>query len=351
MQFDGSRPALPRLRTVLAITLTAVLLVSAGCTGVLGGDSAGSDGARLENVPSQSDAVFYADVNGLLDSEAHTTLANTIFAEFANVSDSYDGPTDVDDALNETENSSGVDITEIDAVTGFSSSTESDEYSGAIVETSLSESAFVSAQSETQAYNFSEGEYNGYTFYTPSEEPAFGDATYIGILEDGVYVTGTEAAVKDTIDTEAGDVDAISGEISDAYSETDDGYIRWASAVPQDQVPTNQSNESVPVNTEVFSAVELVSGSHSAVPDTVSLSVNMMTNSGSAAEDVKDATDGAVSLASAYVEDDQAQENLRQINVTSDGTTVSVSYENSTSSIQDLIRTYIQLFLGMGMGP
>lgn len=350
MQFDGRLPALPRLRTVLAITLMGMLVVSAGCSGLLDGDSAGTDGARLESVPSQSDAVFYADVNGLLDSEAHETLANTVFEEAANVSDSYDGPTDVEDALNETENSSGVDITQIDDVTAFSSSEESGEYSGAIVETTLSESAFVSAQAENQEYNFSEGEYNDYTFYSPTEEPEFGDATYIGILEDGVYVTGTEAAVKDTIDTHAGDQDPISGEIRDAYSETDAGYLRWASAVPQDQVPTNQSNESVPVNTEVFSAVQIVTGSHSAETESVSLSVNMMTESESSAEDVKDATDGAISLASAYVENEQAQENLRQINVTREGTTVGVDYENSTSSIQELIRTYFRLVLGMGMG-
>lgn len=350
MMSKGSLPALQRLRTVLAITLTAMLLVSAGCSGLFGGDSASSEGARLDSVPSQSDAVVYVDVDGLLDSEAHETLGNTVLDEIANVSDSYDGPSDVQDALNESENSSGVDITTFDDVTVFSSSEESGEYSGAIVETSLSESEFVSAQAENQEYNFTEDEYNGYTFYSPTEEPEFGDATYIGILEDGVYVTGTEAAVKDAIDTEAGDNDAISGEIRDAYTETAEGFIRWASDVPQNQVPTNQSNESVPVNTEVYSAVEIVSGSHSAEPESVSVSVNMMTDSESAAEDVKDATDGAVSLASAYVEDEVAQENLRQINVSREGTTVNVNYENETSSIQNLVRTYIRLLFGMGMG-
>jgi hypothetical protein len=346
MQPADDSSFVPNPRTVLAVMLTALLVTAAGCGGLLGDDGSSSEGARLDSVPDRADAVFYMDVEGILESDAHRGLANTVFEEFANTSDSYEGPGNVDEAQEEAENTSGVDAGDIQEVTGFSASTESGEYSGAIVESSLSESEFVTAQAENQEYNFSEDEYNGHTFYSPSSEPDSGNETYIGVLEDGVYVTGTEEAVRDVIDTVDGEMDPISGEVRTAYEETRDGLVRFASSVPQDEIPTDAANGSVPIDTQVFASVSLVSGSHYVADETVGLNLNLDTDSESSAADVRDATDGAVSLASAYLTNDQAQDQLRKINVSSEGSTVTVEYGSSVSSLEELIRTYVQLLAG-----
>lgn len=346
MQPSGDLFVVPEMRTIIAVMLTALLVTAAGCGGLLGDDGGPSEGARLDSVPEKADAIFYMDVEGTLESDAHRTLANTVFEEFANVSESYDGPANVDEAQEDAENESGVNAGDIQEVTGFSASTESGEYSGAIVESSLSESEFVSAQAENQEYNFTEGEYNGHTFYSPSSEPDVGNESFIGVLEDGVYVTGTEQAVRDVIDTVEGEIDPISGEVRSAYEDTREGLVRFASAVPQDEIPTDAANGSVPINTQVFASVSLVSGSHYTDDDTVGLNLHMETDSESSAADVRDATDGAVSLASAYLTNEQAQDQLRKINVTSEGPTVTIEYGSSVSSLQELIRTYVQLLAG-----
>jgi hypothetical protein len=339
--------ALPPRRTLLAIAVAVLLTLSAGCTGVLGGDTgAGDDGAKLDSVPERADAIAYIDVDGMLEADQHRTLANTVFESLANASESYDGPENVEGGLTEAQNTSGVDITEVDAVTSFSASSESGEYSGAIVETSLSESAFVSATAENRPYNFTESAYNGQTLYEPTEVPRFETPTYIGVLGDGVYVTGTEDAVKDAIDTSVGDADPLGGDVLAAYEETADGFIRFASAVPQEELPTEAANRSVPVDTRVFETVTMVSGSHTAEGESVGLTVHLQTESGADASDVRDATDGAVSLASAYVSDEQAQEQLRNIEVTKDGSMVTIDYTAEVPALQELIRTYIQQFAG-----
>lgn len=336
---------LANLRTGLAVALTVLLVASAGCSGLLGGDgAAGSEGAKLDSVPEQADAIAYIDVDGLLEADQHRRLANTVFDSFANASDAYDGPENATEAITEAQNSSGVDITEIDDVTTFSASSQSGEYSGAIIETSLSESAFVSATAENRPYNFTETSYNGQTLYEPTEVPRFETPTYIGVLADGVFVTGTEDAVKDAIDTTVGDADQIGGDVLAAYEETADGYVRFASAVPQDQLPTEAANRSVPVDTRVFESVTMVSGSHTAEGESVGLTVKLQTATEADASDVRDATDGAVSLASAYVSDEQAQDQLRNIEVTKEGTVVTIDYSAEVTALQDLIRTYIQQF-------
>lgn len=342
---SGSVP-LEDLRTVLAVALAVVMVASAGCSGLLGGDgAAGSEGAKLDSVPEQADAIAYVDVDGLLEADQHRTLANTVFDSLANTSDSYDGPENATEAITEAQNTSGVDVTKIDDVTTFSASSQSGEYSGAIVETSLSEQAFVSATAENRPYNFTETTYNGQTVYEPTEVPRFETPTYIGVLADGVYVTGTEDAVKDAIDTSVGDAEQIGGDVLAAYEETADGYVRFASAVPRDQLPTEAANRTVPVDTRVFETVTMVSGSHTADGESVSLTVKLQTATEAEASDVRDATDGAISLASAYVSDDQAKDQLRNIEVTKDGTVVTMDYTAEVTALQDLIRTYIQQFV------
>ncbi|MFB6111447.1 MAG: hypothetical protein ABEJ35_02810 [Halobacteriaceae archaeon] len=349
MSLTGDDSMVPTPRGVLAVALIAVLVVSAGCSGLsLGGDSGGGDGGALDSVPGTADAITYVDVDGIVTSDQHRALANAFFEAAANSSEEYDGPTSVDDALADAQNNTSVDLTKIYEVTIFSSSNQSGEYSAAIVETGLSESAFIAALERDQPYNLTEESYNGHTLYVPAESSEPSDSNYVGVLSDGTFVTGTEAAVKDAIDTVEGDVDPISGDVVTAFQNTRDGFIRFASNVPQDQLPTDSANRSVPINTQVYETVTLVSGSQYVDGQTVGLAVTMQTESESAATDVRDATDGAVSLASAYVSEESFQNQLRNVSVTQDGADVTVRFENSVSSLESVIERLVQLLYATG---
>lgn len=338
-------------RTVLAVVMAGLLVVTAGCSGALPGtgDGGASGTAALDSVPAEADAVFFADVDGILASDAHRSIADAFFDELGNSSESYEGPTSVEEALEEARNTSDVDPAAVGDVTVFSSSNASGEYSGAISETNLSTEAFVAAQERTAGFNYTETEYNGHALFVPEEEPAFGTATYIGVLADGTFVTGTEAAVRDSIDTVEGDMEAFSGPARDAFEDTRSGFVRFASAVPQEQVPTNGTAGGTPVDVSVFAAVSVVSGSQYVDGETVGLAVNMETGSADEARDVRDVTDGAVSFASGLVSEEVAKEQLREVEVTRDGSTVGVTYENTVAAIQEVVRTYVRVFLATGV--
>jgi len=331
-----------RRQPVLALVVAA-LLVTAGCSGVIPGtDGGGGDaGAALDTVPSEATGVFYVDVDGLLQSDAHRDLTNTYLSIVANQSTDYDGPTTAEEALQEAQNESGLDPTTIDAVTAFSNAEATGDYSGVIVTGSFTESEFVNAQSEEQSYNFTETTYEGQPLYEPQDPPRYADEMYIGVLGDGKVVTGSEAAVKDAIDVSVGNADALSGEVKSAFENSRDGFVRFAASVPQDQVPTDTANRSVPVDTTVYSSVTTVWGAHYVTGDTVGTTFTMQASSADAATDIRDVTDGAVSLASGYVSDDTAKDQLRAIEVTKDGDTVTVTYENSVSALQSVLQTLL----------
>ncbi|MFB6104340.1 MAG: hypothetical protein ABEJ57_04550 [Halobacteriaceae archaeon] len=331
-----------RRQPVLAL-MVATLLVTAGCGGVIpGSDGGGADaGAALDTVPAKATGIVYVDVDGLLQSDAHRDLTNTYLSVLANQSAGYSGPTTAEEAIAQAKNESGLDPSSIDAITAFSAADAAGDYSGVIVTGSFTESEFVTAQSEQQTYNFTETTYAGQPFYKPKNPPRYADTMYIGVLGDGKVVTGSEAAVKDAIDVSVGNADAISGAVKTAFQNSRDGFIRFGATVPQDQLPTDAANRSLPVDASVYSKVTTVWGAHYVSGDTVGATFTMQATSADAATDIRDVTDGAVSLASGYVSSDTAKEQLRNITVTKDGDTVTVTFENSVSALQSVIKTLL----------
>lgn len=327
-------------RTPVTVLVIATLLITAGCSGVIpGADGGGGDaGAALDRVPAQATAISYIDVDGLLNADAHRQLVNTYLGLVANQSERYTGPTTADEAITQAQNESGLDPTTVDAVTLFSSASAAGEYSGAIVTGSFTTEEFVDAQTQSQSYTFTETTYAGQTLYEPQNPPPLADPTYIGVLGDGTVVTGTESAVKDTLDVSAGNADAASGAVISAFENSRDGFIRFGATVPQDQLPTEAANRSLPVDATVYDSVTTVWGAHYMSGNTVGVTFTMEAASEDAATDIRDVTDGAVSLASGYVSNDTFKDQLRAITVEQNGAEVTVTFENSVSALESVIR-------------
>lgn len=325
-------------RTLATVLVITVLLVTAGCSGVIpGGDSAGETGPALNTVPANATAITFVDVDGLLTSEAHQSVANTYLGLVANQSEGDSGPTTVDEALEMAENESGIAPTAIDSVTAFSSGDAASAYSGAIVAGSFTTEQFVDAQSQSQPYNYSETTYAAHTLYEPVNPPQFSEITYIGVLDNGAVVTGTESAVKDALDVDAGNGDAVTGPVRSAFENSRDGFIRFGATVPHDQLPTEAANRSVPFDATVYSSVEAVWGAHYVTGDSIGVTVTMDAPSSEAATDIRDVTDGAVSLASGYVNNETFKDHLREITVEQDGSAVTITYENEVAAIQAVL--------------
>jgi len=99
----------PRLRgrkALLAVALAA-MLVTAGCTGILGsGGESGGSGAQLDSVPANAEFVGYVDASGMVGDDSLRTLANTALETQAQTSQYYEGPESVSEMLDTLEEES-----------------------------------------------------------------------------------------------------------------------------------------------------------------------------------------------------------------------------------------------------
>lgn len=321
-------------RALLAVALSA-MLVTAGCTGIIGDDSSSAGDAQLDKVPDDATMVGYVDAAGMVEDDSLRELANTAFEAQDQNSEFYSGPTSVEEWLDQIEDESGLDATNVQDATFFGTAGETvptnAEQAGMILRTDFTEDEIVSAM-EDSGTEFSEESYQDTTLYTYG----YDNQNALAALGDGTFAVGDTAAVKSTLDVDAGDEDALSGELRTRFQDTDDGYVRFASSVPQDQVPTEELGQGSPINTSAFNTVQYVSGSMATDGDTVSTQMNLVSESSDDASRINDVIDGALSVYGG-VGNDQIRETLEQVDVSQDGDTVTVSFSDSVDNLNERI--------------
>lgn len=322
---------------MFAVALTA-LLATAGCAGGVldsNGNGSASSGAQLDSVPANAEFVGYADLDGMVNDDNLRTLMNTALETQSEESEYYDGPTSVEEMLDEAESTSGLSPSNFHDVTFFGSSGEdvatNAQQSGMIVTTDVSEDELVSAIEE-EGTDISEETYGDSTIYTYG----FEGQNALAALGDGRFVLGQTAAVESVIDVEAGDEEALGGDLRTAYSNTDDGYVRFAMSVPQDDLPADQYDSQSPMNLSAFNSVEYLSGSFSTSGSDVSMDVNLVTDSSTNGDRMYDLIDGALSLYSG-VGGEEVQEALDKLSVEQDGETVTVSFTDTVENLEAYI--------------
>ncbi|MFC3476662.1 hypothetical protein [Halobacterium litoreum] len=324
-------------RALLAVAVVA-MVATAGCTGGVlnaGGGGSGSGSAQLDSVPASAEFVGYADVDGMVSDDNLRALMNTALETQAEQSEYYDGPTSVEEMLNEAESTSDLSPSKFEDVTFFGAPGEQTatnaEQAGMIVTTDFTEDELV-ATLEENGEDLSESTYADTTLYTYG----FQGQNAMAPLGDGTFALGDEAAVKSVLDVEAGNEEALGGDLRTAYSNTDDGYVKFAMAVPQDQVPADQLDSQSPMNVSAFNSVEFVSGSFSTSGSDVSMDMNMVTDSQANGDRMYDLVDGALQLYSG-VGGEEVQEALDKLSVEQSGATVSVTFTDSVSNLEEYI--------------
>ncbi|WP_232701834.1 hypothetical protein [Halobacterium wangiae] len=339
--------ASPRLRgrqALLAVALAA-MLVTAGCTGILdsGGDGAGS-GAQLDSVPNDAEFVGYVDASGMVGDDSLRSLANTALETQAETSPYYEGPESVSEMLDEAEAESGLSPEKFNDVTFFGTSGDqvatNAEQAGMIVTTEFSAEELVSSM-EDEGTELTEETYGDTTVYTYGYE----NQNALAVLGDGTFALGDVAAVESVVDVRAGDADALAGDLRSAYENTDDGYVRFAMNVPQEDIPSEELGEGSPIDTSAFNTVRFVSGSFSTSGDSVTANVNMVSESSDDASRTADLVDGALSLYSG-VGNEEIRTTLEKISVSQNGDTTTVSFTDSVENLEDLVETMYTMNTG-----
>jgi hypothetical protein len=346
-----------------------------------GGNGGGGDADSLDVVPASATSVTYADVGGMIQDDTVGDFLSEVFST-AGEQEEYDGPADREEMLDEIEAETGLDPREMGESVGFSKTPETPgtatpgpdeieqtatQYSGTWLTAGWSEDDIVAAiESEAEQFELESSEHNGYTVYEPvpaGDETAADDGSpasgmesenppaRMGVIADGEYVTGTQAAVEDALDVAAGDTNSAGDELRNVYSGVRGGLLKMASTVPenlpQDSLPQGTVGEGdVDVQPERLEEIEGGALVFYTDGGGMSMSASMTAESEESAGHVVEIIDGAIASTKRNVEDEDLAAKLDDISVEQDGQSVSVDYANDMASISEIIDLIAEEFTG-----
>ncbi|MFC7074050.1 hypothetical protein ACFQJ7_02145 [Halovenus rubra] len=357
-------------RQRVAVLLLAVVVLTAGCSGFVGGDSdAADDSAPLDSIPEQATSVSHMQTAVLTDSVTESLVDELSTAE-TTVDDEFEDPQSWDAMLSEVENETGVAVEDVHSMTMFAgaqSGEMADDYSGVIVKSDLSWDEIRSAAEEAEAVSEDEADfedlqeesYNGVTVYS-SETDDVETTSWIADFGDGTFAVGTQNVVKDVIDTRQGDAPGINDELRSTFEGVTDGYIKSAATLTDEQanmvgdIAAGQGG----LGGMLVPELKAVTSSYHTKNDEMNMEVDMVLNSSEKAESFTKLADTYTSKQSG-VEDPTPKEQptawlINTISVESNDNRVSIAFrsgpEELTTAVEafDESRLFEGLFTGTG---
>lgn len=343
----------PREVTRRDVLQTGATLGSIGVIGSLSGcsDYLGDGGNSDENgdekrsiaddVPAQANLVMSLSVTALLDDQALRGAVNDALSE--QVPEDSSMPTTVSGALDKVEEEEDVDPRKVNDVVLFGETGESEEseYVGWLTYTDWSASE-ITELIEEKSDNDSEietEEYNGTTVYV--NDDADEETERFAVLDDGTVVLGRDGAAHDVIDVRAGNGDSISGEVRSAWNAASGGYAKFAMDAEPEDLPEGQAEAAEPT----AESIRYVSGSVYADGDQRGIELSMEAKSEQDAADVETFFDGQITLAEEQADDPQTREFLKNTEITTSGTTVTVRNEVSVEKITPVVSKLVSSFI------
>ena len=238
-----------------------------------------------------------------------------------------------DNATAAFENETGIDPGPAREVVVFSDNRSANEsaYRGLVLHPNAETDTAVDGVQDTTNGSYQSTTYNGQTVYAPANAPN----RYIGVLGEGQLVVGTQAAVRDTIDVHAGDADSLEGPLRQAYENTDNGTVRFATSAPERWVPSDSGGF---LNTEAYRKLDTASGTYYIDGGDAGLTLQLGASSAPNAQTVKQATEGATVIGQRTIANESVAAALDSVNVTREGETVTVRYEQPLGAFQRTVR-------------
>jgi len=310
-------------KLILGVLLVTVM---AGCAGALGGGN-----NPIDQVPEDAEMVVYIDSDELQDDTETTALSE--FGQSA-------GMWTQEEAAEEFEDETDIDPEGIDTMTVFASDLDSvesnQEPEGAAIAHGSFDTESVTEYIEDEGDELEEEEYNGKTIYI--EENEYGQDTAIGILDDGQVAVGTEDSIESVIDVNAGDENALGGDLRSEYNEIkSNALLGMAVEVPDVDETIEQANRGGPegIDLTVFESVEMMSFQYATPDGNIDMTTRFQSDSESDAEDLSSVVDSATVL---YGDTGipEADEEIDKVEVSQEGNSVTVNYETQVDNIEDL---------------
>jgi len=371
---------------VAFVAVVAVGGVAAAQMGALDGITDSRDSALLEPVPDGVDSVAVLDADVVESDTAERLYATGYNATVGSVNATESGeangtdgevptatspaemvPANLTGALDEVENESGLDPRAAEQVIFFSQRQQnftSPPYQAAIVEADWEKADVVAAVEDNTNRTYRNTTVDGVVVYKPEARDeenvtSFGPPEpdqWVAVLDDNEYVFGTEQAVNDTVQVEVGDADPVDGDLRSAFDNTRDGYLRYAQS--SQNVNVTRINETMGQSTglnvtayaQAYNDLHITSGTYYIADDgeTLGLESRILTNSTDTARDVKDLAQGFISIQAGAIQNETLETELRETEVSRDGTTVTVSRQTDIETAETLVRWYGSILAGSG---
>ncbi|WP_262174961.1 hypothetical protein [Haloarcula laminariae] len=230
------------------------------------------------------------------------------------------------------ENETGIDPGPAREVVVFSDNRSAEEsaYRGLVLRTNAGTDTAVAGIRDATNGSYRSTTYNGRTIYVPANA----SDRYVGVLGEGELVVGTQAAVRDTIDVSQGDADRVDGPLRQAYGTTGNGTVRFATTAPGQWVPGGSSF----LDTEAYRQLDTASGTYYIDGGSAVLTARLGASSTADAQTVAQATEGATVIGQRTIENESAAAALESVNVSREGETVTVRYEQPLGAFQRAVR-------------
>jgi len=324
------------IRRIAIVLLVGGMVAIAGCTDAASDDGPGTGDANatdpIEYVPQGQDVLLGVDA-AIVGDQTTTDLAAALEDEEVQQDDPRE-------ALQDFEERSGLDATAIEGVLVFgqspsgdvsTDSVQNEEYA-MIFQADWSEEDVVSAIERNRSSDLPVTSHQGEdVLYGPIGEDGDDRPTYLGVLGDGTFVLGDEAAVTASLDVGYGDASAVSGPLRDAYEGAPDGLVTFAVTIPQGAM-----DQAGGVGASVGQDVEAFNGAYSTEGDQVVFETQLLTASEESAEQLQGALQAFVGMSGETDEQTRIVEALQYISVEQDGATVRITFEASVDQIVEL---------------
>ncbi|QCC49775.1 hypothetical protein [Halapricum salinum] len=319
----------------------------AGCGSDGGGNGNGNGNGNAPGsgqIPAAAQAMVQVDAQGMLNDDNIRSVVNT-FLEEAAAQGGYTGPQTMEEVLSRAESESELSPQGFNSMTMFmkvEGQNAVENYLGMLFETDWTAQEMIDAAGGLGA-DVTEGTYQGVTTYTTTD--ATGETTMAADLGDGMFALGTENAARDAIDVSTGNGDAVSGNLANYFDQTSGGYMRFTSMIPEDQIPDDSGQMDVG-----FQQIRYVSGSFYSQGSNLGVDLNLHTTGSEAASELSTNLDAALNFLSSGYDDPTAQEIIDQIEFSTSGPTVTITYAESVSKINTYVEAYAASVFTGGMG-
>ena len=295
-----------------------------------------TDPARL--IPQGSNLIGQVNVAGILSSDAVTTV-------LASLPEDEGDPPSLDKLLEQAFNVPGIDFRRVSRLVFFGDISREDDFIGLIAKGTFDEAAIVEAVERAFGKSSGTSENKGRRVYN------FGDTTddpTLAFIEGNNLVLGTRGAVQAAIDVQDGERQRLSGPVRDAFDDLGQGLLSLAVEVPREELPDQLADlGDIPFLGDAGQGLSAILGPLQDLEilglalaqngQILILRANLDFGNEDSASSVGKLLEGIFTLAAGLSPDAEVRDLLENLEVSSDGSRLTMRLEVAASEIGSLV--------------